>query len=53
MPLEVFINRLLCALVAGVAIGVERQLRKRNAGLAKSTAAEWLITIICECFRRW
>jgi len=34
MPLEVFINRLLCALVAGVAIGVERQLRKRNAGLA-------------------
>lgn len=34
MPLEIFINRLLCALVAGVAIGIERQLRKRNAGLA-------------------
>ncbi len=34
MPLEVFLNRLLCALVAGTAIGLERQLRKRNAGLA-------------------
>ena len=34
MPLEVFLNRILCALVAGIAIGVERQLRKRNAGLA-------------------
>ena len=49
MPLEVFINRLLCALVAGVAIGVERQLRKRNAGLAVNA----LVSIICECFRRW
>lgn len=34
MPLDIFLNRLLCALVAGVAIGTERQLRKRNAGLA-------------------
>ena len=34
MPLDVFINRLICALVAGTAIGLERQLRKRNAGLA-------------------
>ena len=34
MPLAVFLNRLLCALVAGIAIGIERQLRKRNAGLA-------------------
>lgn len=34
MPLEVFINRLLCALVAGTVIGLERQLRHRSAGLA-------------------
>lgn len=34
MPYEVFINRLICALLAGVLIGAERQLRKRNAGLA-------------------
>lgn len=34
MPLDVFINRLLCALVAGMLIGVERQLRHRSAGLA-------------------
>ena len=34
MPLDVFLNRLLCALVAGFLIGAERQLRKRNAGLA-------------------
>ena len=34
MPLAVFLNRLLCALLAGIAIGIERQLRKRNAGLA-------------------
>lgn len=34
MPLDVFINRLLCALVAGMVIGVERQLRHRSAGLA-------------------
>ena len=30
MPLDVFLNRLICALVAGIAIG----LRNRNAGLA-------------------
>ena len=34
MPLEVFLNRLLCAMLAGILIGIERQLRKRNAGLA-------------------
>ena len=34
MPYEVFLNRLLCALIGGVLIGIERQLRKRNAGLA-------------------
>jgi len=34
MPYEVFINRLLCALLGGILIGAERQLRKRNAGLA-------------------
>ena len=34
MPYDVFLNRLLCALICGVLIGIERQLRKRNAGLA-------------------
>lgn len=34
MPIEVFINRLACALVSGILIGVERQLRHRSAGLA-------------------
>ena len=34
MPIDIFLNRLICALVAGTAIGLERQLRKRNAGLA-------------------
>ena len=34
MPLDVFLNRLICALVGGIVIGIERQLRKRNAGLA-------------------
>lgn len=34
MPLGTFFFRLVCALVAGIAIGMERQLRKRNAGLA-------------------
>lgn len=34
MPLNIFITRILCALVAGTLIGLERQLRKRNAGLA-------------------
>ncbi len=34
MPLDVFLNRLICAMVAGTAIGLERQLRNRNAGLA-------------------
>ena len=34
MPLDVFFNRILCALIAGILIGLERQLRNRNAGLA-------------------
>lgn len=34
MPYDIFLNRLLCALLGGVLIGIERQLRKRNAGLA-------------------
>ena len=34
MPYDVFLNRLICALVGGVLIGAERQLRKRYAGLA-------------------
>ena len=34
MPYDVFLNRLLCALIGGVLIGIERQLRKRNTGLA-------------------
>jgi putative Mg2+ transporter-C (MgtC) family protein len=34
MPLDIFLNRLICALVGGIVIGLERQLRKRNAGLA-------------------
>ena len=34
MPLEIFLNRLLCALLARILIGLERQLRRRNAGLA-------------------
>lgn len=33
MPIETFLFRLLCALVAGTLIGIERQLRQRNAGL--------------------
>ena len=34
MPLDVFLDRLICALIAGIVIGLERQLRNRNAGLA-------------------
>lgn len=37
MPLEVFVNRLLCALLGGLLIGIERQLRRRNAGLSVNT----------------
>ena len=33
MPLSTFIFRLLCAMLAGAAIGTERQLRQRQAGL--------------------
>ena len=41
MPLDVFLNRLLCALVAGFLIGAERQLRKKSAGgKQKSTNTE-------------
>ncbi|MBQ0159153.1 MAG: MgtC/SapB family protein [Bacteroidales bacterium] len=34
MPLDIFICRIISALIAGTAIGLERQLRRRNAGLA-------------------
>lgn len=34
MPLDIFIFRIISALIAGTAIGLERQLRRRNAGLA-------------------
>ena len=34
MPLDIFVNRLLCALAGGILIGVERLARRRNAGLA-------------------
>lgn len=37
MELSVFLNRLLCALVAGILIGLERQLRQRNAGLVTNS----------------
>lgn len=33
MELTVFINRIICALFAGILIGLERQIRQRNAGL--------------------
>ncbi|MBR1798890.1 MAG: MgtC/SapB family protein [Bacteroidales bacterium] len=33
MSIEIFAFRLLCALIAGIAIGLERQLRQRQAGL--------------------
>ena len=34
MPYDVFLNRLLCALIGGVPIGIERRRRSRPAGLA-------------------
>ena len=34
MPLDIFTNRLLCALLGGILIGLERLARRRNAGLA-------------------
>lgn len=34
MPLDIFICQIISALIAGTAIGLERQLRRRNAGLA-------------------
>lgn len=33
MPIEVFIFRLACALVAGIIIGTQRELRQHQAGL--------------------
>jgi putative Mg2+ transporter-C (MgtC) family protein len=41
MPISVFLNRLLCAMTAGIIIGIERQLRKRNAGLAVNSLVSW------------
>ncbi len=34
METQTFLFRLLCALAAGILIGIERQMRKRSAGLA-------------------
>lgn len=33
MPINIFIFRLVCALIAGVAIGAQRELRNHQAGL--------------------
>ncbi|MBQ9473708.1 MAG: MgtC/SapB family protein [Bacteroidales bacterium] len=33
MPIEIFLFRLGCALLAGVAIGIQRELRRHQAGL--------------------
>ena len=37
MPLNVFVFRLVVALVCGILIGLERQLRQRSAGLTTNT----------------
>ncbi|MBP3763177.1 MAG: MgtC/SapB family protein [Bacteroidales bacterium] len=37
MPIETFIFRLACALVAGIAIGAQRELRQRQAGLTTNS----------------
>ena len=37
MPLEIFAFRIVCALVGGILIGLERLARRRNAGLAVNT----------------
>ena len=37
MPLETFIFRLACALLAGVIIGTQRELKQRQAGLTTNS----------------
>lgn len=37
MPIEVFIFRLACALIAGIAIGTQRELKQRQAGLTTNS----------------
>lgn len=37
MPLNTFLFRLACALVAGILIGTERELRQRQAGLTTNS----------------
>ena len=37
MPIEVFIFRLACALVAGIVIGTQRELKQRQAGLTTNS----------------
>lgn len=37
MPLKIFIFRLACALVAGIIIGTQREIRQRQAGLTTNS----------------
>ena len=37
MPLKIFIFRLACALVAGIIIGTQRELKQRQAGLTTNS----------------
>lgn len=37
MPIETFIFRLACALLAGIVIGTQRELRQRQAGLTTNS----------------
>ena len=37
MPIEVFIFRLACALIAGIIIGTQRELKQRQAGLTTNS----------------
>ena len=37
MPLDIFIFRLVCALIAGIIIGTQRELRQRQAGLTTNS----------------
>lgn len=37
MPLEIFIFRLVCALIAGIIIGTQRELKQRQAGLTTNS----------------
>lgn len=37
MPLEVFVFRLVCALIAGIIIGTQRELKQRQAGLTTNS----------------